>query len=138
MEEDFAAKWKREGEERAKANHVERQQLFKELRAAGVTLVTVSYNGSGDSGDVEATVLEGGGDGAKAFEERCSDAAMAALEDKHSGWEINEGAFGNVVFDITKGKVRLEHNHRVESSEYEGSEENVDGSCPRGTKKKKK
>jgi hypothetical protein len=34
------------------------------------------------------------------------------LEETHSGWENNDGAFGTFVFDVPGRLVTLEHNER--------------------------
>ncbi len=38
------------------------------------------------------------------------------------GWEINEGSFGTIIISVETGKVKLEFNQRLESSEYSENE----------------
>jgi hypothetical protein len=34
------------------------------------------------------------------------------LEERHAGWENNDGAFGTFVFDVAGRTITLEHNER--------------------------
>src|SRR3546814_8961736 len=43
--------------------------------------------------------------------------AYAFLEQTHGGWENNEGAFGEFVFDVAGETITLDYNERVETSE---------------------
>lgn len=53
----------------------------------------------------------------EAIEELCYD----ILGSQHCGWEINEGSFGEFVFDVEKDEIALTFNERIES--YETTEE---------------
>ena len=44
--------------------------------------------------------------------------AYDLLEVYHGGWEINDGAFGQVVFDVEKGSISIQHNTRFTDSEF--------------------
>jgi hypothetical protein len=48
--------------------------------------------------------------------------ACATLERNGIDWYNNEGGFGNIIIDIKTGKIKTEHNARIESSEYEEHE----------------
>src|SRR3546814_13327159 len=41
--------------------------------------------------------------------------AYAFLEQTHGGWENNEGAFGEFVFDVAGETITLDYNERVET-----------------------
>lgn len=127
-EDDFMARYERERQEQAAKNAVALKVLFKDLRKAGVARVEVDYDGSGDSGDIQETTFFDAKDNKMEvdFDERCNDLAYGELETHHGGWEINEGSFGKVIFDVQKGKVRFEHNERVMESTYHESEDDVD------------
>jgi len=118
--------------------------LFLALAAAGVTTVTVAFDGCGDSGQIESidasdhhgeVALPGGDipiatltcDGRdvvrqalplrEAIESLCYD----LLEETHGGWENDDGAYGTFVFDVAERTIGLDHNSRytaVESSEH--------------------
>lgn len=40
------------------------------------------------------------------------------LEETHGGWENNEGAYGDFLFDVTERMITLNYNERIETSEY--------------------
>jgi len=40
------------------------------------------------------------------------------LEETHGGWENNEGAYGDFLFDVTERTITLNYNERIETSEY--------------------
>ena len=44
--------------------------------------------------------------------------AYDLLEETHGGWENNEGAYGEFVFDVAERTIRLEYNERVMETEY--------------------
>ena len=117
--------------------------LFDVLAAADITSLVVTFDGSGDSGQIESINARIGdiltelpaadieiatptwdGSGverrtlplAQAIEELAYD----FLRDTHSGWEINEGAFGEFTFDVGERSIQLDYNGRVESYEYHG------------------
>jgi hypothetical protein len=43
---------------------------------------------------------------------RTSGVSWDYLEERHAGWEINDGAFGSFVFDVPCREITLEHNER--------------------------
>jgi hypothetical protein len=111
--------------------------LFAALAAAGVTRVVVTFDGYGDSGQIENVEVQGAAalpdtsiifmvplwqseDAerrelplATAIEELTYD----CLSDHHDGWENNEGAFGDLTFDVAAGTIALDFNYRVETFE---------------------
>ena len=124
---------------------VNKAAILAALAAAGITSVIVTFDGSGDSGqiesidarigetatelpatDVEITSPLWDGSGVETrtlpLAEAIEQLAYDLLEDTHDGWEINEGAFGEFTFDVAEGAIRLGYNERVESSEYTGHE----------------
>lgn len=40
------------------------------------------------------------------------------LEETHGGWENNEGAYGDFLFDVTERTITLNYNERIDTSEY--------------------
>ena len=112
-----------------------KQVVFKALSAAGITSVTVEFDGEGDSGQIESviackdeahvplsdqtvTLQSASWDGKEiasrelpfrvAIERLCYD----YLEQEHGGWENNEGAFGTFAFDIGTRSIALDFNGR--------------------------
>ena len=115
--------------------------LFDALAAAGVTHVVVSFDGYGDSGQIESIEAKAGDNivnlpGVQIeihrahwgmSEPEClvltlSDAvhqlAYDCLEEKHAGWENNEGAFGEFTFDVAARTATLDFNWRFIDSEH--------------------
>ncbi len=124
---------------------VNKAAILAALAAAAITSVVVTFDGSGDSGQIESVDARTGetaaelpatdvtigsplwdGSGVETrilpLAEAIEQLAYDLLEDTHDGWEINEGAFGEFSFDVAKGVIRLDYNERVESSEYSGHE----------------
>ncbi|MGE0765554.1 MAG: DUF6878 family protein [Hyphomicrobiaceae bacterium] len=125
----------------AEARPINRDAVLAALAAAAITHVTVRFDGYGDSGQIE------GGE-AKCDEaiveipeaelawlrtdwntdqhqhERVSlrlaieNVVYDCLEETHQGWEINDGAFGEVTFDVAERTVTLDYNARYSDIEY--------------------
>ncbi len=43
--------------------------------------------------------------------------SYALLESSHGGWENNDGAYGDFVFDVAAGTIALDYNERFSTSE---------------------
>jgi len=117
--------------------------LFGALAAAGIVTVTVTFDGCGDSGQIESVDARNAhGDVAlpddrietasapwegteperrtlsvgKAIEEM----AYRFLEQTHGGWENNEGAYGEFTFDVAARTITLDYNERyIETENHE-------------------
>lgn len=115
-------------------------KLLSFLSAAGITRVMVNFDGCGDSGQiedvaafkgdhqvdlppetVELLVLDYGATEPVTHVlpvgEAVEKLAYDLLHQKHSGWENNDGAFGEFTFDIAAGTITLDYNERFTSSE---------------------
>jgi hypothetical protein len=107
--------------------------VFAALAEAGICRVTVEYDGSGDSGQIENVEAWNTANERMTFpaEARIQlasenpdhllpghnlEAAVETLAwdylEIHYGWENNDGAFGTFVFDVPNRTVTLEHNER--------------------------
>ena len=114
--------------------------LMAALAAAGITSVVVTFEGYGDSGQIENLEVKSGDclvDLPDAPVEiarteffcetvdRCIEPLREAIESvcylileaRHGGWENNEGAHGEFVFDVAAGTVTLDFNYRIETTE---------------------
>jgi hypothetical protein len=114
--------------------------LLNALALAGVTRVVVSFDGYGDSGQIENVEAQAGDDpvtmpGAAIEiaetvwdqpEPKRSSVSIAAaveslaydvLEKTHCGWENNDGAYGDVIFDVEEETITLDYNERYTASE---------------------
>jgi hypothetical protein len=123
--------------------------VFDALTAAGITIVTVSFDGYGDSGQIEdidanageevVTLPPGNVEIAAAdwnlvavsgemqvkpkrtemsIRDGIEHLAYAFLEETHDGWENNNGAYGNFVFDVDTRTITLDYNARRIESDY--------------------
>ncbi|MFT4148640.1 MAG: hypothetical protein QM656_00460 [Paracoccaceae bacterium] len=118
-----------------------KEVLFSVLTAAGITHVTVEFDGYGDSGQIEsitaycddqAMALPGveitissaswGDPGfvaqAMTVEQAVERMAYDFLAGTHGGWENNDGAYGEFCFDARAQTIQLDFNERFTSSEY--------------------
>jgi uncharacterized protein DUF6878 len=107
--------------------------VFAALTEAGIHRVTVDYDGSGDSGQIEnveawdadndrtpfpsgVKIQLASENPAYPLSEQNLEAAVETLAwdylEIYFGWENNDGAFGTFVFDVPARTVMLEHNER--------------------------
>lgn len=136
-----------EAEQRARAEAADairpanKAALFAALAEAGVTTVTVEFDGYGDSGQIESIDAKAREADAElpdahvtlatlgwrdpeptertmTVHEAIEDMAYDCLAQTHGGWENNAGAFGTFVFDVAKKNIALEYNQRFEDYEF--------------------
>ncbi len=114
--------------------------LFDALAAAGITQVVVTFDGYGDSGQVESIDAKAGDEDAAlpsgmislifarwgqadatAQDMTIADAvehlAYDFLSQTHGGWENNDGAFGDFTFDVAERSITLDYNERYTATE---------------------
>ena len=138
--DDFLQRYAEYEKRAAELHPVNKASLFAALREAGITTVVVTFDGYGDSGQIESIEARGGDGPAdipatpveiarldfpatepERLTEPLGDAietlAYAFLEQTHGGWENNGGAFGDFVFDVEGETIRLDYNERIETSE---------------------
>ncbi len=129
----------------AEALPTNKAALFDALAAAGITTVSITFDGSGDEGQIESVDVCAGEatgtlpevdveiatpawDGSELHRrtlplfEAIEQLAYALLAETHGGWENNEGAYGEFTFDVAGRTIHLDYNVRVESSEDSGHE----------------
>ena len=115
--------------------------LFDALAAAGITLVTVTFDGSGDSGQIEDITAQSddrtvdlpqgeitiatvawGTDKVTAtsmgVEAAIEQLAYDFLSETHGGWENNDGAYGEFSFDVAARTITLDYNERYTATEF--------------------
>lgn len=117
-----------------------RRIIFEALSVSRITAVTVSFDGEGDSGQIEEIAVVPEGEDTlldvlvDAVTARWTDCEIvsertplrdvieqvcyAALAETNGGWENNEGAFGDFRFDVANRTLTLEFNGRYMSTEY--------------------
>jgi hypothetical protein len=114
--------------------------LLTALAAAGITQVTVTFDGYGDSGQIENVEVKAGdafvdlpdtpveiarteyfhedvNRRTNPLREALESVCYLILEAKHGGWENNEGAYGEFLFDVAADSITLDFNYRIEASE---------------------
>jgi len=116
--------------------------LFEGLASAGIYTVTLMFDGSGDSGQIESLDAFSGEnvimplpEAAIAFKEVVwggllvvtrqrgitdviETMANALLEQTHEGWEDSEGAYGEFTFAVEGQTITLEYNERHMEADY--------------------
>jgi hypothetical protein len=111
-----------------------KQAVFDVVEAAGITTITVTFEGEGDSGQIE-DVSAYKGDAAVdvppttirwhrgwigeqeqtadlPLEEAIRDLCWDYLSEEHGGWENNDGGYGEFTLDVPTRTVTLEFNGR--------------------------
>lgn len=106
------------------------KQLLPTLSDRGVDRVEITYDGSGDSGNVQDVLYydldeEFSGEGAKLLEEFTPifiRLGEQLLEQWHPGYGNEEGGYGTITVRIPTAEVLIEHNDRyVEVSTTENA-----------------
>ena len=114
--------------------------LLDALASAGITHVVVTFDGYGDSGQIENVEVRSG-DHAIPMPERTIETAEAlwgqseaelsivtiataveslaydVLERTHCGWENSDGAYGDITFDVAAHAITLDYNERYTATE---------------------
>ena len=138
---DWATKRVAQDRLHAQLQPLNKAALFEALATAGVTLVVVSFDGYGDSGQIENVEVKAG-DTVVPMPECTIEIAEAAwdqaepnrttisiaevierlvydlLIDTHCGWENNDGAYGDFIFDVAERTITLDYNERYTASDY--------------------
>jgi hypothetical protein len=114
--------------------------LFSALERAVVTKIVITFDGYGDSGQIEDVQAKAGDDditmpnamiefattvwGQPEPERSSVTVATAvesltydALERTHGCWENNDGAYGAIIFDVADYSITLDYNERYTASE---------------------
>jgi hypothetical protein len=138
--DEFMARYRAYQARAAELHAGNKATVLAVLRDAGISKVTVTFNGYGDSGQIDSIAVKAGDTDAELpgnsveiarasweseapeqMNEPLADAietlCYALLEEKHDGWENNEGAYGEFVFDVAADRIVLDFNYRIETSE---------------------
>jgi hypothetical protein len=115
-------------------------ELLSALALSGVTHVVVTFDGYGDSGQIENVEVRAGDTDialpsatieiAEAIwgqtEPKRSSVSLATaverlaydvLEKTHCGWKNNDGTYGDIIFDVAAHTVMLDYNERYTATE---------------------
>lgn len=137
---DYAARWDRHQAARHEAYIQNRRIVFDALSRSDLASITVSFNGEGDSGQIEdisvspeehaapldipAKMMTVPWPGCELVSELhplreiIEDVCYAALSETHGGWENNDGAYGDFTFDVPHRTIKLEFNERYTATDY--------------------
>jgi len=120
--------------------------ILPRLQEAGIARVEIRFDGCGDSGAVEdcacldaagaavpctdVTLMEGeagnsDGDGSAelhSLEQALEQLTYLALERHHPGWEINDGACGELVIDVAEATFVLDCSLRFTATDDHSTE----------------
>lgn len=112
---------KRQREEQLSARKSLRKYC-RQLAKLGVEIVTINYDGYGDSGTVEDPVALKDGKPLK-LPDKLTELLVQFVEAYLPfGWEINDGACGEVVLNVKDRRFSREHCWRQTSYEHEEEE----------------
>ena len=141
---DFADLEKQEREHKSRADEflpANKTALFDALAAASITIAVVTFDGYGDSGQIENIEVKSGDEivtlptdsieiarpvwGSSEIERQSlsiHDAiealAYSFLGQTHGGWENSDGAYGDFTFDVADRTITLDYNERHMESDH--------------------
>jgi len=93
----------------------EKDGVLSDLEIPQDGILTLRYNGSGDSGYIESSFEENGDSVPSTIEDWCYN----QLESHYGGWEINEGSDGEFVFNFNDMTIELNHTYNTEENSYD-------------------
>jgi hypothetical protein len=88
------------------------RRLRQRLSRLGVTRVTATFDGYGDSGQIEDLTAEP--DNVAIDDGLRSELEDFLLDQLPGGWEINEGSYGDFTVDVASGTVEADASWRTE------------------------
>ncbi len=139
--DDWATNYARHERLLAKLHPVNKATVLAALAAAAITHVIVTFDGGGDSGQIEGVEAKAGDHlvempegeiematpvwdkpepehARMAIGEAVEHLAWDCLGQTHPGWENNDGAFGDITFDVANASIVLDFNGRYVASDY--------------------
>jgi len=88
------------------------EEDLQDVEVPSEGILTLSYNGGGDSGYIESSFDETSDAVPASIEDWC----YKQLESHFGGWEINEGSDGRFIFDFNNSTVNLDHTYNTEEN----------------------
>jgi hypothetical protein len=122
---DIIGEWEAEEQRRRDALPTRKATILAALEAAGIALVLITYDGEGDSGQIETiTAMDAAGhpqpdslkaevSPGKSLESELDDFVWDILDAYHGGFENDGGGLGEIVINAAAGTVVLDHNDRL-------------------------
>jgi hypothetical protein len=141
MSDSIAADWASFAEATAEANRLNKTMIFDALLKAGITHVCIAFDGEGDEGQMERATAQANGNAVEfpagtlslwetefgrlelstcelSLQEAVEHLCYRCLGDRHPGWEINEGSFGEFTFDVAAREIELDYYGRIVDTEH--------------------
>ena len=120
---DFLREWEKQQEEQKASARKSLRKFCQQLVKLGVDIVTINYDGYGDSGTLEDP-LAFQNDKPVELPSKLNDLLVEFAESYlPGGWENNDGACGTFVLNIKDRKFSREHCWR--HMDYEHDEEEI-------------
>jgi hypothetical protein len=139
--DDFSMRYQDHTKAIAEANVLNKAVVFDALVAAGITRLTIEFDGQGDSGQLDGVAAYSGEtqvtlpltsitlrqgrfdtDGLTTHTAILRDAVEILcydyLEQEYAGWENNDGACGEFMFDVAAREIHLDMNVRFSDSTH--------------------
>jgi hypothetical protein len=137
----FSTEWANYSGLAAEANRLNKVIVFDALSKAGITHVRVEFDGDSDQGQMGKAEAQCKGDDVpfpavtlslRLTEFGCSDFSFSDLSLQeaveqlcygylavgHSGWEIDDGSFGEFTFDVATRTITLDFYGRLVDTDY--------------------
>ncbi len=137
---DWAQKYEEQRKRAGELLIVNKRTLFEVLAMAGITNVVVSFDGYGDSGQIETIEAQTDEISTELPDERIEFLApvwesteiqrqahtvreaiesvcYSCLKQAHCGWENNDGAYGDFTFNVEERVITLDYNERYTTSD---------------------
>lgn len=138
---DFSKLYQAHAKALAEANVLNKAVVFDALVAAGVTRLTIEFDGEGDSGQLNGVAAYSGETRmtlpptpitlhrsqfnthglithSEALTEAIETLCYDYLEQEYAGWENNDGAYGEFTFDVAAREIELDIDVRVSDSTH--------------------
>jgi hypothetical protein len=126
---DIIKEWESDRRRRHGALGARKTAILAALNAAGIAEVFISYDGEGDTGQIESIrVLDAAGQACpdrletevspgKPLRDDLDDFAWELLDDCHASFENESGGFGEIFIITAKGTVTIDHYDRFATYE---------------------
>ena len=115
---DFEAIWAEQNAARERSLAENRPKLRAGLQAKGGTSIWASYDACGDSGNIDDVTLLPGQIALDCKDNTALwDFLWTMVYHLHPGFEIEDGAFGEITWDLVDDKITIDHNERF--TDYE-------------------
>jgi hypothetical protein len=128
--DDFLARYQAHAKALGEAIAFNKTSIFAALKAASITRVSVTFDGSGDSGQIQEVTAESGDKAIEipqttvemirtswgsteatkstiSLQDAVEDICFDCLSQEHDGWENNDGGQGEFSFDVAEERIEL-------------------------------